>query len=216
LRAYACTALGPEIDKEANLVMGVYVAQADGTVEELAFFINQEAASNFAAATELAQSIARTIAPGTRKLDISAGDRKLSAYEGDLVITVPEGFVMTEQEGSDFLVYHLRKITSFSEPPAAIGIYVGDHPPKNDESMKPNGHLTLLGQQVQWFEQEVDLDGEQGLYDRALIKIVSWPSVQEPPGYVDVFLQARNAAGMNELKKIAGTLRFGDTTKPAH
>jgi hypothetical protein len=216
LRAYACMALGPEIDKETNLVMGLYVAQADGTVEELAFFINQEAASNFVAATELAQSIGRTIAPGITKLNTSAGERRLSGYDGDLVITVPDGFAVTEQEGPDFFVYHLRKITSFSEPPAAIGIYLGDSPPKNDASMKANGGVTLLGQHVQWFEQEVELDEEKGLYDRALIKIGSWPSGQEHPGYVDVFLQSRNAAGMNELKKIAGTLKFAETTKAVH
>jgi hypothetical protein len=213
LRAYACMALGPEIDKEADLVMGLYVAQGDGTVEELAFFINQEAATNFAAATELAKSIARTIAPGTTKLNTSAGERKLSAYEGDLLVTVPEGFVLTEQEGPDFFVYHLRKITSFSESPAAIGIYLGDHPPRNDENMKANGSVTLLGQRVQWFEQEVDVEGERGLYDRALIKVGSWPSGQDHPGYVDVFLQARNGSGINELKKIAGTLKFEGVTK---
>jgi hypothetical protein len=216
LRGYACIPVSPDKDKEANLVLGLYVAQADGTVEELAFFVNQAGAVNFSEALELARSIARSVTPGKRRLEISAGERILRGYASDLVITVPEGFVATEQQGTDFLVHHLRKITEFTDPPEDIGIYMGDAPSQNGESAKENGTGILLGQTAHWYEEEVDLDGRKGLFDRALIRIGSWPSTGNPPTYVDVFLQAGDATGIQKLKKVAATLRFLNPDNPTH
>lgn len=207
LRAYVYIPLAPTKNKEANLVMGVYVAQTDGTVQELRFFINNEATDNFADALALAKSIARTIAPGSKQLNRAAGDRTLAAYP-QLIITVPDGYVVTEQQGVDFLVHHIRKITTFPGPTASIGIYVGDYPSGKTGDMKANGSIKLFGQEVQWYEKQGGEGNQKSILDDVLVR--------QGQGYLDIFLQAKDAAGIDELKKIVSTLRVGNTHKAEH
>src|SRR6266567_1574080 len=100
LRGFAYFPVAPTHKEEANLVMGVYAAQADGTVQHVTFFINRTAARDFDAATILAKLMAKTITAGQRRLDSSAGEREFSVFSAKSAIfaTVPDGYVVTAQD----------------------------------------------------------------------------------------------------------------------
>ena len=215
LRGYAYFPVSPTRDQEANLVMGLYVVQQDSTVQHLVFFANPPAASNSAEVRDLARSIAGTVIPGKRMLNDAPGDRMLYASNKTAVfVTVPSGYVMTEQPGPDFFVYHIRRLTTFGEPGASIGVYLGDHPSTDREGLNKRDATTLFGKQAQWYEKE-SKEGQMGVFTNALVPLgpsllghaISWSG--DLPSYADVFLQAKDAAGIEELKKVAATLRIG-------
>jgi len=213
LRGFAYFPVAPTHDEEANLVMGVYAAQADGTVQYVAFYINRPAAKDFNAATVLASSIAKTITAGQRRLNISAGEREFSAYsaKNSIFATVPEGYVVTQQQGPDFIVHHVRKIVRFGEPTESLGLYVGDFPSSDREGFKDTGTAVLFGKQVKWFEKQDTQSGETVYFISAIVPLGdSKPrSERDMPSYADVFLSAGARAGIEDLKKIAVTLRIG-------
>ncbi len=215
LQAYCYAPVVPTHDQEANLVLGLFVAQADATVEHLMFFVNQSGARNLGDAAGLAKSIVRTLAAGTRKLESTAGERELFAYSRDsaVFVTVPEGYVATMQQGPDFLVHHLHKITGFGEIAASVGIYLGDHPALGREGYQKQSPVVLLGKKTDWYER---LDNESGVpvYIADAIVPLGATEAREVPSYADVFLRARDHDGISELKTIAVTLRIGKTKKP--
>jgi len=196
--------------------MILYVAQADGTVQQVAFFINQSAAKEFNAATVLARSMAKTIAAGPQGLSSAAGDRELSAYSpGNAIFaTVPEGYVATLQQGPDFTVHHLRKLVPFGETAESLGLYLGYYPSSNREGFKEAGNSVFFGKQAQWYEKESTENGATAYFTSAIVP-VSGPNTQATPRensmplLADVFLFAGTHAGIEELKKVAATLRIG-------
>jgi hypothetical protein len=213
LRGIAYFPVTPTHNEEANLVMGIYVAQADGTVQYVAFYVNRSAAKDFNAATVLAGSMAKTIAAGPRRLNTSAGEREFSAYSPKNVIfaTVPDGYVVTTQDGPDFMVHHVRKMVRLGETAESLGLYVGDHPSSNREGFKDTGSAVLFGKQAKWYEKEDTQNGETVYFTSAIV-LLGEPKPQgerDMPSFADVFLSAGNRAGIEELKKIAATLRIG-------
>ena len=215
LRGFACFPVATTHNEEANLVMGVYVAQADGTVQYVAFYINRSAAKDFNAAAILAKSIAKTIAAGQRRLNSSAGEREFSAYsaKNSIFATVPDGYVVTAQDGPDFVVHHVRKLVRFGEPAESLGLYVGDHPSSNREGFKQAGIAVLFGKQAQWYEKESTENGETDYFTSAIVPLGerSPQGEREMPSFADVFLSTGTHAGTEELKKVAATLRIGES-----
>src|ERR1041385_1783407 len=213
LRGVAYFPVTPTHNEEANLVMGVYAAQADGTVQFVAFYVNRSAAKEFNAASALAGAIAKTIAAGPRRLNSSAGEREFSAYspKNSILATVPDGYVVTTQDGPDFMVHHVRKMVRLGETAESLGLYVGDHPSSNREGFKETGNAVLFGKQAKWYEK-VDTQNGETVYFTSAIVPLGEPKPQgdrDMPSFVDVFLSAGNYPGIEELKKIAATLRIG-------
>jgi hypothetical protein len=218
LRAVAYFPAAPTKDHEANLVMGVFVAQADGSVQMLQWYVNPQGAEDQAGTLKLAQAIARTIAPGDKSLDAGAGEREMAAgsQAKSVFITVPEGYVVSEQRGVDFLVHHVHKITRFGEPSASIGIYLGDHPSNDREGFVKSGTSSLFGKKAQWYLKTAKENGETVLIADALVPLApslfgySLPGTGDGPSYADVFLTAGDEATLKELETIAATVRIGN------
>jgi hypothetical protein len=213
LRAFVYFPVTPTLDKEANLLMGVYAAQADGTVQHVAFFFSRSTRLEYDNTRVLAKSIARTIAPGPRGLNSAAGEREFSAYSAKNAIfaTVPDGYVVTLQPGPDFIVHHVRKIVPLGETAESLGVYLGDYPSSNRQGFKEAGTAILFGKQAKWYEKEDPQNGEKAFFTSAIIPLGE-PNPQGErvmPSFADVFLSAGDRAGIEELKKIAATLRIG-------
>jgi hypothetical protein len=203
LRGYAYFPVTPTKDQEANLVMGVYVAQLDGTVQNLVFYANPSAAKDFSEAADLAKSISRTIAAGKKGFNTSAGDRELAGYSDPVIVTVPEGYATTMQNGVDFLVHHIRKIAVFGEAPASIGLYLGNFPSSPRQDLVKKGTNILFGKQAEWLEETSSENGQIKMIDNAVVALG-----RSFPSYAHVFLEAGDGTVMEELKKIASMLRF--------
>jgi hypothetical protein len=212
LRAMAYFPLTPTKDRAANLVMGVFVAQPDGTVQSLIWYVNPEGAKAYDGALSLARSMAKTIASGKRNLEVRAGERELSGYSAtkNVFIRVPAGYVATVQHGPDFIVHHIHKLTAFGSPGASVGIYLGWHPSNEHEGFQNRGTSVLFGKRVQWYEKTADEDGHKTTFAKALVPLGS--GSMDAPSYADVFLEAGDASTIEELKSVAATLRLGDRT----
>jgi hypothetical protein len=185
---------------EANLIMGVYLLRPDQTVLHLAFYLNPAAAQDLETWADLAREIAATVTDGHKTLMIQAGERAIAGF----LATVPEGYVATTQRGPDFSVYHVHKITEFGDPAAILNIYTGNHP-----QGLPNGpqvrtsHTTLLGTPAEWRETTRTLNSETVISAETMLLVHSG----SPSLYAHIFLTSGNSVQMDELKRIAATLR---------
>jgi hypothetical protein len=197
----------PTQKEEANLVVGLYLIRSDGTIQELGVYVNPEGAQQFSKVSKLADAICATITEGKRSMNTARGDRELSALSKEKValITVTDGYVVTLQPGPDFTVYHIRKLVKFGEPSMSIGVYFGDHISRHQGYSRKEGGR-LFEKNVDCYENITQQYGESSIDDDALVSL--------DPGaahsFADVFLRAGDAAGMQELKKIAATLRYGE------
>ena len=126
-------------------------------------------------------------------------------------MTVPDGYVTTRQQGPDFEVHHIHKIASFPSR-ASIGVYLGDHPSSDNDDMKSKGITILFGTIAHWYEKSTNEGGQTAVYDRALVRLKILP-FGGGPTYADVFLVGKDTAEMDELKKVAATLRLVDVSK---
>jgi hypothetical protein len=218
VRAMAYFPVVPTKDQEANLVMGVFVAGPDGSVQNLVWYVNPAGAIQFSAASNLAQSIAKTIAPGVRGLDITSGVRELSVYSKtkSVFVTVPQGYVVTTQHGPDFIVHHVHKVMAFGDPEASLGVYLGDHPPANDQGFLEQGMSTLFGKKVPWYQKVTNEDSSRTIMARSVVSLGpsllghALPGMSDGPSYADVFVAASDSSTVEELKSIATSLRLGD------
>lgn len=212
LSGYAYFPQTPTQSKEANLVMGLFVARSDRAMQALMVYVNPAGARNFAEASTLAKAICKTVAEGKRMLNSGGGERELSSYSGQkaILITLPQGYVATLQNGVDFVVHHIHKITAFGGIPSTIGIYLGDHPEQhNDYTKKTSGNI--FGKSVDWYEKAVSKNDESYLVDDAVVSLGSGLWNRDLPSYADVFLTAPDPSGMEELRKVASTLRIGNS-----
>lgn len=218
LRATAYFPVSPTKNEEANLVMGVFVASPDGSVRNFMWYVNPQAASQSDAALRLAESMAETVAPGTKTLDTTGGERELSTYSKtkSVLVSIPRGYALTTQHGPDFIVHHINKIVSFGDENATIGVYLGDHPSNNRDGFVEQGKTTLFGKRVSWYEKRHNVDGTEMIVDDATVPL-GWslfgravPGTSDGPSYADVFLTAAKTSSIQELKSIASTLRLVD------
>lgn len=202
LRAVTVVPATHDLKREAILVLSVYVASADSTVQNISFYVNPAGGTDVKGATALAQRIAATISAGPTKLQNSAGVRSLS---DGLSLTLPEGFSATQQPGPDFSVHHLRKLTPLGQPPARIGIYLGGHPSyqyrQMDEAAPPvkKSAGKLLGRDIEW---------HSWTRGKAPNEVTTMEAIVPLGGYLKmhVFLNAATDAELSALRKVVESM----------
>lgn len=198
LRAVTVVPATHDLKREAILVLSVYVASPDSTVQNISFYVNPAGGGDIKGVTALARRIAATITAGPTKLQNSAGVRQLS---DGLSITLPEGFSATQQPGPDFSVHHLRKLTPLGQPPARIGIYLGGHPSyqyrQMDEAAPPvkKSAGKLLGKDIEW---------HSWMRGKAQSEVTTLEAIVPLGSYLKmhVFLNAATEAELSALRKV--------------
>lgn len=222
LRAIEYVPITPAKDQDVNLVMGLFIAQADGTVQQLAWYVNKAAASQPEVAVKLAGAMAASAAAGQRRFSTPAGELEVRSYTKtkNVYITVPQDFVITVQQGVDFTVHHVRKVRMLGDPEASIGIYLGDYPSPGGGGFTKDGMDLLFGKNVQWYRGQQEKDGKTVLTAGGLVnlrpRVLESTAGNEYPGasFADVFLEAGDQLTLDELKKIAETLRIAERQVP--
>lgn len=215
LRAVAVTPQTLDKTREAIPVLGVYVAQPDGTVQYVAFYINPPAAEDVPGATGLARRIAATLGPGPRRLALTAGSRALS---DGLKLQVPAGYALTRQDGPDFSVHHVRKLVQLGQAAPRLGVYVGGHPSfqhrqvERDTAKPPDvKHIPgrLLERDIEWHRWTRGDNPPLLVTQEAILPLSEggrWLVAH-------VFFSAEQDADLTELEKIASSLT-GKTPPP--
>ena len=156
LRAYAARPAHPNAapGKDTALVMALLVAQEDGALESVGFYVRGETVRNATGSdldgcTRLAERIATTIAPGPRQLERAAGKREIATVSNDeiLALTVPNDWVAVRGNASA----HLTKLRPLSLYQGSIHITVS----AGSDQQVPDGADavaagTLLGHPIEW------------------------------------------------------------------
>ena len=161
LSVFALTPAKHDLKRQAILVLAGLAAHPDGTVQQLAFFVNPAGARDLAGVTRLCQAMLKTLRPGKRTLKRTGGERSLRAAGASLAMVVPEDHVLISQRGPDFMVHRLAPLVPLGSPGGRIGVYVGGHPglqyrQRENRSMGKwkasvkKVKRTLLGKPVQW------------------------------------------------------------------
>jgi len=189
---------------EANLIYMAYVASGDHSVQLVAFYVNPDGFTADAAGfTTLAKKMSMSIRAGKRALDVKAKDHKFRGAGTDkLVVSAPDGWVSSTQDGPDFSVYHLRKMVDLgaSDSPSC-GIYIGGHPSfQHTQAGVPDAKVTqvpgkLLGTTTSWHEWTNGRTMSEAIVEHPLQKSLR----------VHVFCSA--SGDLTPLRKIAETLR---------
>jgi hypothetical protein len=202
LRAVAVVPATHDLKREAILILSLYVASADNTVQNLSFYVNPAGGADIKGATGLSRRIAATLTAGPTKMVKSGGVRPLS---DGLSVNLPEGFSTTQQPGPDFTVHHLRKLTPLGKPPARIGIYLGGHPSyqyrQMDEAAPPvkKSPGKLLGHDIEW---------HSWTRGKAPSEVTTMEALAPIGGSLKmhVFLNAATDAELAALRKVAESL----------
>ncbi len=208
-QAIAYFPVAPRKDQGANFVMGLFVAGPDGLVRSLIWYVNPAGAAQFQAATNLAKTIAKTVTPGAKTLNVTPGKRELSIYSPtkSVYVSIPADYAVSTQVGPDFLVHHIRKIVAFGDPEASLGVYLGDHPSHTESGVITKATSIVFGKKVTWSQ---DSKSENGMKSRVARVLIPLGPRSEGASYADVFARASDEATLEELKTIATSLQIGN------
>lgn len=181
-----------DTDNEAVELLQVFTVTPDDLVQRV-FFLANPAAAEQEGCRQLALDLARTFAPGRRRVVTRAGEHALVRGLG---ITVGEDFHLGVEAGSDFTVYRVYPLTELSAAPAWLGIYDGHHPSYRARADAISVPEELFGQVVRW---------EQWTAEGTLRRQLLVPS-PSGSGRLHIFLGAEDAAIFEELAAIAASL----------
>lgn len=205
LRAYAARPKAPNAPpgKDTALVLGLLLAQDDGTLESVAFYVRGEAVRNatgndLVGCTRLAERLASTLAPGARKLERAAGQRHVADVPPDqeLVVNVPADYVVVPSHATQSAkVIKLRPLSLYA---GSIAIALADQkkePPPSESTAKGK----LLGRDTEWRGQA---SPKGGFY------FTTEPVDGDAKSkYAEVLVKAtRQAKALDEMRGVAETL----------
>lgn len=203
LRGYVARPKDPNAapGKDTALVLGLLVAQDDGTLESIGFYVRGEAVRNatgsdLVGCTRLAERIAATIVPGARKLERTAGKRHIADVppEDELTVSVPADYVVVPtQTGAK--VTKLRPISLY---PGSIVITLADQKKQNaPDNADATAKGKLLGHPTEWKGQT---SAKGGFF------FTSEP-LDSKTKVAEVLVRAtRQAKSLDEMRGVAETL----------
>lgn len=152
LRAYAARPahVNAPPGKDTALALALLIAQDDGTLESVGFYVRGELvreSTDLGGCTRLAERIASSITPGTRKLERSAGSRHVLdvSKEESLALTVPADYVAVHS-ATTARVTKLRPLSLYQ---GSINVSLGSGK-KIPEGAEKAAEGKLLGKPVEW------------------------------------------------------------------
>lgn len=203
LLAYGTAPSTITTNQDANLVYTAWIVSGDTTVQLAQFYVNPAGAADVAAAaawSALGQAIVASLEPGSRALPSAAGYRSLDS----LVVSVPDGWVLSAQPGPDFIVFRLRKLVRLGASGVGCSVYLGHHAApqyeQQDAKVTPTRSTgTLLGAPIEWLTWR----SSNGRWTTEAL--VRHPATAET---VHVFGSTLDEAELAELRQVASTLRL--------
>jgi hypothetical protein len=156
MRAYVARPARPNAPpgKDTALVLALLVAQDDGALESVGFYVRGEAVRNatgsdLVGCTRLAERIGSSLVPGPRKLERAAGKRHVAdvSSEEEVEVTVPDDYVVVPSSAGARIV-KLRPLSLYA---GSINVSIG--PAK--ETRTPEGADEkvagqLFGRSIEW------------------------------------------------------------------
>ena len=204
MRAYAARPPEPNAapGKDTALVLALLLAQDDGTLASVAFYVRGETVRNatgpdLVGCQKVAERIAASITSGPRKLERAAGRRHVAdlSKEEELAVTVPPDYVAVAGAGGTRVV----KLRPLSLYPGSISVSIRDGVKAPGEAeVETRAPGTLLGKPVEW-------RGKAG--PRGGFLFAATPELGSDKRSAAVLVKAtRQAKALDEMRSVAETL----------
>ena len=193
-----------DVSAEVVPVYWVLVANTEGTVQEIGFYVNPEGASDIDAAEALADRIVDSLRAGSRTIDSEARTVYIGAgASGRLALEVPANAVYSLKEGPDFVVHYVDTLVPLGESGSGLGIYEGFHAGEPAEGAR-RVEREILGQTATWELIDESQDGE-GVYRADLL-------LDHPlgGGYLHLFIAASSPAAREQLMDVVSSLSIAE------
>lgn len=207
LRAYAARPPRPNASpgKDTALVLALLVAQDDGALQSVGFYVRGETVRNatggdLVGCTRLAERIASTLTPGPRKLERAAGRRHVADISKDeeLAVTVPADYVALSMSDGARIV----KMRPLSLYPGSIVVSIAEGGDKKLAAPEGAGTAiqgTLLGHPMEWRGERTVKGG--------LLFAAEPVDPNDKSRMVAVLVKAtRQAKALDEMRRVAETL----------
>jgi hypothetical protein len=205
MRAYAARPKNPNAEpgKDTALVLGLLIAQDDGTLESVGFYVRGEpvrnaTGSDLVGCTRLAERVASTITAGSRKLERAAGPRHIASVPPDqeLVISAPADYVAVPTTTGGAKITKLRPLSLYA---GSIAISLADSK-KDGASGDATAKGTLFGRPTEWRGQS----SPKGGFFFAAEPV---DANEKKSKIAEVLVKAtRQAKALDEMRSVAETL----------
>lgn len=208
MRAYAGRPREPNAPpgKDTALVLAMLIAQDDGALESVAFYVRGETVRNatgtdLVGCTRLAERIASSIVSGPRKLERAAGKRHIMDVSSDeeLAVMVPADYVATKLNGGVGGA-RLTKLRPLSLYAGSISVAVSATSPekKIPEGADATAAGKLLGHPMEWRGKTTPKGG---------FFFAAEPIDADKSKQAEVLVKAtRQAKALDEMRGVAETL----------
>ena len=199
---------------DGTFVSGAIVRQQDGSLISIYTYVNEAAYEKQLNYSNLSDQIIKSIKKGTKPLVIS---KRNIIIDGNLQITVQNGYASFVEAGKDYNVYSFVKIITVGGYWSNMGIYSGENPeyiePLSD-SITQDGKI--LGQNVKWVYNYANAkDPNAKILVETMAKL-SLKNVKTGKIYkrsYDIFLDSNLEKELENMKKMASTLKFVNSAK---
>lgn len=181
--------------RDAVLVSGLVLRQKDGTVQTVAFFLNEAGIAQAATASPLIRRIADSVKPGKRAL--LTGKRQRVPGSG-FTLDLPAGFPAYTQSGSDHQIGWVEHLGPLERESGRMGIYNGPQPQGSSApASAKREEVKLFGTPAPWLEWDSpEKDGRAAVFFAEAF-------VKRDKGTLHVFITAVSAEERAAFRKIA-------------
>jgi hypothetical protein len=187
----------------ANMINGLLIRQADGSLQSIAFFINDEGMPDVAAARQIVTRVIASLKPGSRGLVSGA---RLRLEGTNLTLDLPKEYTAYAQRGPDFTIYWIEHLATIGSPAGRMGIYAGPHPQRPDAPATARSvSTTLFGVNAEWKAWEQARQQGTVLFRRQEAFIQRQAA---GPDWLHVFLYAVSDYERAVFQRIAETASF--------
>lgn len=193
-----------------HVLANLLVAQPDGTAQHVYVMTWDKPAEVVSEASRTADRMIASLRSGPRQRPASGSSRVLTqvpranAAPKHLTVNLPERYVLSIQEGPDFIVYNINRLAPLDAPGGGLGIYLGHFPNyfyaqhgyKREELTEVP--TNILGQAAVWLERHAPAEGgSPGWIHRETIL-----PLEDSPGGLKLHLFASAPAGTGELDEL--------------
>jgi len=165
-----------------HVLANLLVAQPDGTAHHVYLMTWDKPPAVVAAASEIALQMVTSLRAGPRRLQTAGGQRVLATLsqpdggQADLAVTLPDGYTLSADQGSDFSVYQISKVVPLDTAAGGLGIYLGHFPSYHftRDGLSPDSMqqvpTRVLGRDALWLQhQQPGVPGSAAWTHRELI-----------------------------------------------
>lgn len=194
----------PNTNSDAILIDSAFVKMSDNSIIFLGFYVNPMAFRWQESCLQLTDTLISTLRAGARTLNLSAHEETIY----NLKFNLKKDYILTQQQGTDFDVFYIKKVVPVTSYSPSMGIYLGWHPSFSEEveGFENSDRNTIKGNVLNLPVDWLYYDKDGGLVD--IYSYMQTLVSLDNGAYIHVFIYPTNEEDLEEMKMIAESLTF--------